>query len=54
MLGVLHVLDIPDDLCWGWNIAALLHNVADAEVDNTKANDVPFHEQRYSKKVAVV
>ena len=54
MLGILLVLDVWDDLCWGWNIAVLLDNVADAEVDNTPANDVPFHEQRYSKKVAVV
>ena len=52
--GVLHVLDVWDDLCWGWNVAALIHNVADVEVDNIPANDVPFDEQRYSKKVAVV
>jgi hypothetical protein len=32
MVGILHVLDVWDDLCWGWNIAALLHNVADAEL----------------------
>ena len=32
----------------------MLHNVADVEVDNTAANDVPFDEQRYSKNVAVV
>ena len=38
----------------GWNVAALLHNVADVEVDNTLANDVFFDERRYSKKVAVV
>lgn len=51
IVGVLLVLDVWDDLCWGWNIAALLHNVADAEVDNTPANDVPFHVQRYLRKL---
>ena len=45
MVGVLHVLDVWDDLCWGWNVAALLHNVADVEVDSTPANDAPFNEQ---------
>ena len=41
-------------ICVGVGTLPLFDNVADAEVDNTPANDVPFHEQRYSKKVAVV
>ena len=54
MSGVLRVLDVWDDSCWGWNVAALLHNIADVEVDNAPANDAPCNEKRYSKKVAVV
>ena len=58
MMGIVLVLDVWDDLLWGWNTAVLLHNVADAEVDiepaNGPAKDVPFNEERYSKNISML